>query len=272
MQSLQSPQLDAMLPSGTSPRSPVSSLRQIFMRQGQAGMVSRFSIRHLAADAVSGRVPRRWKPQAVPANYGAKPSSHAHSFSGLRADGGIVSLLSGGAGSFNCSCSAMSLGACQSCNSTNAHANKGGCSIRLRWRQQLGKQGMVLVNASNRSTGHQSMDSDEEGDVTITRELEAYDTERIRQMGRHLDLMWNFNQKPKPSPCACCTGSGSRSCEYCHSTGAMMVGHERFCSLEHGCKPCPVCNGQGEVKCFHCKGTGMRAGWLDEGCPVDPGL
>jgi len=54
--------------------------------------------------------------------------------------------------------------------------------------------------------------------------------------------------------------------------GAMMVGHERFCSLEHGCKPCPVCNGQGEVKCFHCKGTGMRAGWLDEGCPVDPGL
>lgn len=161
MQSLQSPQLDAMLPSGTSPRSPVSSLRQIFMRQGQAGMVSRFSIRHLAADAVSGRVPRRWKPQAVPANYGAKPSSHAHSFSGLRADGGIVSLLSGGAGSFNCSCSAMSLGACQSCNSTNAHANKGGCSIRLRWRQQLGKQGMVLVNASNRSTGHQSMDSDE---------------------------------------------------------------------------------------------------------------
>ena len=25
--------------------------------------------------------------------------------------------------------------------------------------------------------------------------------------------------------------------------GAMMVGHERFCSLEQGCKPCPVCNG-----------------------------
>ena len=22
----------------------------------------------------------------------------------------------------------------------------------------------------------------------------------------------------------------------------MMVGHERFCSLEQGCKPCPVCN------------------------------
>lgn len=25
--------------------------------------------------------------------------------------------------------------------------------------------------------------------------------------------------------------------------GAMMVGHERFCSLEQGCKPCPICNG-----------------------------
>ena len=24
--------------------------------------------------------------------------------------------------------------------------------------------------------------------------------------------------------------------------GAMMVGDERFCSLEQGCKPCPVCN------------------------------
>ena len=22
-----------------------------------------------------------------------------------------------------------------------------------------------------------------------------------------------------------------------------MVGHERFCSLEQGCKPCPICNG-----------------------------
>jgi hypothetical protein len=27
------------------------------------------------------------------------------------------------------------------------------------------------------------------------------------------------------------------------SSGAMMVGHERFCSLEQGCKPCPICNG-----------------------------
>lgn len=26
-------------------------------------------------------------------------------------------------------------------------------------------------------------------------------------------------------------------------SGAMMVGHERFCSLEQGCKPCPICNG-----------------------------
>lgn len=24
--------------------------------------------------------------------------------------------------------------------------------------------------------------------------------------------------------------------------GAMMVGEERFCSLERGCKPCPVCH------------------------------
>ncbi len=32
----------------------------------------------------------------------------------------------------------------------------------------------------------------------MTRELESYETERFRSMGRHLELMWNFNQVPPP--------------------------------------------------------------------------
>lgn len=108
--------------------------------------------------------------------------------------------------------------------------------------------------------------------MAVAQELESYEAERFRSVGRHLELMWNFNQKPKPEQCSCCHGTGKQSCEYCHSTGAMMVGHERFCSLEAGCKACPVCDGMGDVKCSHCQGTGFRAGWLDEGCPVNPGL
>lgn len=32
------------------------------------------------------------------------------------------------------------------------------------------------------------------GDSGVTREFEAYEVERFRQMGRHLDLMWNVGK------------------------------------------------------------------------------
>lgn len=128
---------------------------------------------------------------------------------------------------------------------------------------------MLQTAASDSPGSGQSVDDDEEGDSGVTREFEEYEVERFRQMGRHLDLMWNVGKKPQPAPCDCCEGTGARKCRYCNSTGAMMVGHERFCSLEQGCKPCPICNGTGEVKCSHCQGTGYRAGWLERGCPVE---
>lgn len=109
----------------------------------------------------------------------------------------------------------------------------------------------------------------EDADLEVSRELESFDVERFRRASAHLDLMWNVEKKPKPQPCECCGGTGRRSCEYCHGTGAMMVGHERFCSLEQGCKVCPVCDSTGEVKCLHCNGTGFRAAWLEPGCPLD---
>lgn len=134
------------------------------------------------------------------------------------------------------------------------------------------RQPFHLQRRVNVTTAHQGQDPDEEKDTAVAEEFESYEAERFRIMGRHLELMWNFNKNPKPEQCSCCHGSGRRQCQYCHSTGAMMVGHERFCSLEAGCKSCPVCDGMGAVKCFHCQGTGFRAGWLDEGCPVNPGL
>lgn len=30
-------------------------------------------------------------------------------------------------------------------------------------------------------------------------------------------------QKPQPEQCTCCSGTGSRKCEYCHSTGAATL-------------------------------------------------
>jgi hypothetical protein len=33
-----------------------------------------------------------------------------------------------------------------------------------------------------------------QGDAGVTRELEGYEVERFRQMGRHLDLMWNVGK------------------------------------------------------------------------------
>lgn len=33
-----------------------------------------------------------------------------------------------------------------------------------------------------------------QGDAAVTRELEGYEVERFRQMGRHLDLMWNVGK------------------------------------------------------------------------------
>ena len=45
-----------------------------------------------------------------------------------------------------------------------------------------------------------------------------------------------FKRPPVPSQYATLMGVLSMV------QGAMMVGDERFCSLEQGCKPCPVCN------------------------------
>lgn len=133
--------------------------------------------------------------------------------------------------------------------------------LRALWSQSTPLQRRGVASASKGSG--QSLDSDEEGDTAVAQELAMFDGDRVRSAGRHLELMWNFNQKTQPERCSCCRGSGKRNCQYCHNTGAMMVGHERFCSLEAGCKACPVCNGLGDVKCSHCQGTGFRAGWLD---------
>lgn len=34
----------------------------------------------------------------------------------------------------------------------------------------------------------------QENDMAVAQELEPYEAERFRSVGRHLELMWNFNQ------------------------------------------------------------------------------
>lgn len=130
-----------------------------------------------------------------------------------------------------------------------------------------------------------------QGDAGVTRELEGYEVERFRQMGRHLDLMWNVGKvhpctlhmsmsmiaaSPRPparSEAAVSDHTAQAACAASLCTRLSML--YLICDVLHEFllndsdasfaplspqkpqpAPCDCCEGSGSRNCGYCNSTG----------------
>ncbi|PNW88817.1 hypothetical protein CHLRE_01g045650v5 [Chlamydomonas reinhardtii] len=122
---------------------------------------------------------------------------------------------------------------------------------------------LSACRAKSKDVLAKSFDSEDELDGDLANELQRVaDPERLKKLAQHFELAWKIARPGRPQTCDCCKGRKEEECNWCHSTGYLMVGSQVFPSTPTHTNNCPVCKGKGYIKCERCRGTGFRANWL----------